>query len=165
MKCYTNCSTYVVHIVMLEPSPTYNDQASHVTLTGLKIFVIVIPKENFCLTVGKINNLPLWNRQNTFFLLMQAKIFFAPDQCINHVLATWIGIHWNPESLTFCHRGEILALFRGGKFLFLTTVDCIFVGVWLFILASLKVSCPPSTEKNGPKPAVHWCHHGHYWQM
>ncbi len=54
---------------------------------------------------------PPQNRQNNFFLLMWSKS-----------LKTLLGIDWFQKVLNSYHFGEILDLFRGRKFLFLTTV-------------------------------------------
>ena len=56
----------------------------------------------------KKRNFQPQNRQNNFSLSMLDKI---P-----------IGIVWSQKVLDFNHFGEILDLFWGGKFLFLTTV-------------------------------------------
>ena len=49
---------------------------------------------------------------------------FFLQQCImvRVMLETPIGINWSQKVLDFYHFGEILDLFRGGNFNFLTTV-------------------------------------------
>ena len=67
-----------------------------------------INAQAFSSTLVKKRNFKPGNRQNNFFLSMWDNFFST-------------SISYG-RSLTFYHRGKILAFFRSGKYLFLTTV-------------------------------------------
>ena len=70
----------------------------------------------------KKRNLPPQNRQNDFSLLMCCTVL------------------WYQKNLDYYHLGEILALFLGGKFLFLSTVRLI-VSSRMFVYTPLFELC------------------------
>ena len=93
-----------------------------------------------CAVLKKKRNFPPQNGQNTFFRSMQPKSFW--HQCI------MVGImHWNPKSVTCYHRGDIVALFRGGKFLFFSTVDASISVLLIFNVFQFKYTAARSRNR------------------